>query len=69
MKRAAVSAARRLIVGADQAKLGRVHLVNIAPLEAVDVLVTDAPADHPTVLDVQTAGAEVVLVSSASASP
>lgn len=69
VKRAAVSAARRLIVGADQAKLGRVHLVNIAPLDAVDVLVTDASADHPTVLDVQTAGAEVVLVSSASASP
>lgn len=62
VKRAAVEGARRVIVGADSAKLGRVHLVTIAPLSAVDVLVTDAPSDHVVVLEAQSAGTEVVTV-------
>lgn len=71
VKRAAVGAARRLLVGADASKLGRVHLVSIAPLSEVDVLVTDAPADHPTVLDARAIGPEVVLVQpmAAAAAP
>lgn len=68
VKRVAVAAARRLIVGVDEAKLGRVHLVNIAPLSAVDVLVTDADPDHPTVRDARDAGAEVVSVQPAAVS-
>jgi DeoR/GlpR family transcriptional regulator of sugar metabolism len=63
VKRAAVASARRVVVGADASKLGRVHLVNIAPLSAVEVLVTDAEPTHPTVLDAQAAGAEAVLVT------
>lgn len=69
VKRAAVDGARRLIVGADASKLGRVHLVTIAPLSAVDVLVTDAAPDHPVVLEAQSAGTEVVTVAGPDRGP
>lgn len=69
VKRAAVAAARRVVVGADAAKLGRVHLVNIAPLAAVEVLVTDAEASHPTVLEAQAAGTEVVFAPALASRP
>jgi len=62
VKRAALAASRRLVVGVDSAKLGRVHLVNVAPLAEVDALVTDAPAEHPVVIAAKEAGAEIVLV-------
>jgi DeoR/GlpR family transcriptional regulator of sugar metabolism len=59
VKRAAISAARRTIVLADSSKLGRVAFSTVAPLTLVDVLVTDAPADHPTVLEIAAAGVEI----------
>lgn len=59
VKRAAISAARRAIVLADSSKLGRVAFSTVAPLSSVDVLVTDAPADHPTVLDIAAAGVDI----------
>lgn len=62
VKQAAVRAAARVIVGADAAKLGRVHLVTVAPLRLVSTLVTDAPADHPTVLAAEAGGVDVVIV-------
>jgi DeoR/GlpR family transcriptional regulator of sugar metabolism len=62
VKRAAVAASGRLIVGADAAKLGRVHLVNIAPLERVTTLVTDGSPDDPTVRAAAAAGTETILV-------
>ena len=64
VKRAAVEGARRVIVGADSAKLGRVHLVTIAPLDAVDVLVTDAEADHEVLLHAKSTGTEVISIRS-----
>lgn len=65
VKRAAVRAASRVIVGADAAKLGRVHLVSIAPLSAVEVLVTDAQPHDPTVREAWDAGVDVISVSAA----
>ncbi|WP_029150811.1 DeoR/GlpR family DNA-binding transcription regulator [Microbacterium indicum] len=62
VKRASVAAARRVIVGVDSAKLGRVHLVSIAPLSAVELLVTDAPGDDPCVSAAREAGVETLLV-------
>jgi DeoR/GlpR family transcriptional regulator of sugar metabolism len=59
VKRAAIGAARRIIVLADSSKLGRVAFSTVAPLSAVDVLVTDAPAAHPTVKDIAAAGVDV----------
>ena len=45
VKRAIVRSARRVVVVADADKLGRELLVGFAPLEDVDVLVTDAEPD------------------------
>lgn len=62
VKRAAIAASARLLVGVDAAKLGRIHLVNIAPISAVDVLVTNpAEQHHPVVTAVRDAGAEIVV--------
>jgi DeoR/GlpR family transcriptional regulator of sugar metabolism len=58
-KRAAIGAARRTVVLADSSKLGRVAFSTVAPLSSVDVLVTDAPADHPTVLEIAAAGVDI----------
>lgn len=62
VKRAAMSSADRIIVVADSTKLGRVRLMNIAPLIAISVLVTDAPPTDPTVVAARELGVEVVCV-------
>jgi DeoR/GlpR family transcriptional regulator of sugar metabolism len=59
VKRAAIGAARRTVVLADSSKLGRVAFSTVAPLSSVGVLVTDAPADHSTVLDIAAAGVDI----------
>lgn len=64
VKRAAIAAAGRLIVGVDAAKLSRVHFVKVASLESVSTLVTDGADDEPTVLAARRAGVETVLVRS-----
>lgn len=60
VKRAALSAARRAIVVADASKLGRVAFSTVAPLSAIDALVTDAAAEHPVVLEIAASGVDVV---------
>ncbi|MBN3507443.1 DeoR/GlpR family DNA-binding transcription regulator [Mycolicibacterium nivoides] len=50
VKRAAMESADRVILAVDSSKLGRVQLINIAPLSAVNTIVTDGPQDDP-VLD------------------
>lgn len=62
VKRAAMAAASRKIVLADQSKLGRVCLATIGSLSDVDVLITDAPSKHPVLAAVREAGVEVVSV-------
>jgi len=60
VKRAAIAAARRSVVLADSSKLGRVAFATVAPLSAVDAVVTDAPAVHQAVSELVAAGAEVI---------
>jgi len=62
VKRAAIAAASRCVVLADQSKLERICLATIAPLDAIDVLITDAPASHPVAIAVSERGAEVISV-------
>ena len=62
VKRAAMTAARRKIVLADASKLGRVALVTFAPASDVDLLVTDAPADHDVVRRLRDLDVEVLHV-------
>lgn len=64
VKIAAMHAADRVIVAVDASKLGRVQLVNIAPLERIHSLITDGPADHPTLQAARDLGVEVICVPS-----
>jgi DeoR/GlpR family transcriptional regulator of sugar metabolism len=60
VKQAAIGAARRVIVLADASKLGRVAFSTVAPLPSVDVLVTEATADHPVAQEIAAAGVSIV---------
>jgi DeoR/GlpR family transcriptional regulator of sugar metabolism len=60
VKKVAINAARRVIVLADASKLGRVAFSTVAPLPSVDVLVTDATADHPAAQEIAAAGVSIV---------
>ncbi len=62
VKRAAMQSARRTIIFADAEKLGRVQLISIAELWDIDSIVTDAPADHPTLEAARKAGCRIVSV-------
>jgi DeoR/GlpR family transcriptional regulator of sugar metabolism len=59
VKRAAMAAARRVVVLADATKLGRVSFANVAPLSGVDVIVTDAPEDHEVLRAARDVGVEI----------
>ncbi len=61
INRAMVYAAHRVVVVADHSKLGKATLVQICPIEAVNVLVTDREATVEHVESFQRAGLEVVL--------
>jgi DeoR/GlpR family transcriptional regulator of sugar metabolism len=60
VKRAAIGAARRSVVLADGSKLGRVAFATVAPLSAVDAVVTDTSAARQAVAELAAAGAEVI---------
>lgn len=62
VKRAAAASADRVIVVADRSKIGRVQLMNIAPLRAIYALVTDADPDDPALIAARAAGVLVVCV-------
>lgn len=57
-----IERARRVIVVADGSKLGRVRLARIAPLDAIDELITDRSADPSAVRSLQLAGLAVTVV-------
>ena len=61
VKRAMIRAGQKVVVLADSSKLGREHLVRFAPLEDVDVLVTDDGADPTVVERLTDAGVEVLV--------
>jgi DeoR family transcriptional regulator, fructose operon transcriptional repressor len=61
VKQAIIAASHRVVVLADHTKLGRVDLARVAPLTAVDTLVTDAGVDAAVAAEVEEAGVRVVL--------
>lgn len=63
VKRAALKSAARVIVGADASKLGQVHLVAVAPLRDIDVIVSDASPDDPTLTEAKKLGVEIIHVA------
>jgi len=63
VKRTAMESADRVIVVVDSSKLGRVQLVNIAPLNAAHTIVTDGPSDHPVLETARQQGVDVIYCS------
>jgi DeoR/GlpR family transcriptional regulator of sugar metabolism len=63
VKRAASRRADRVIVAADQSKLGRVTFVSIAPLSEIDTIVTDGSPDDPALVAARGVGVEVICVA------
>jgi DeoR family fructose operon transcriptional repressor len=59
VKRALVRSARRTVVLADHTKIGRADFVRVAPIEAVDLLVTDSGIERELADEISAAGVEV----------
>lgn len=59
---AMVTHAQRVIVVADGSKIGRLALAQVATIEQVDMLVTDATADPLALAELRAAGVEVLVV-------
>jgi DeoR/GlpR family transcriptional regulator of sugar metabolism len=66
VKRAASQRADRVIVAADQSKLGRVTFVSIAPLSEIDIIVTDGAPDHAALVAARGVGVDVICVAGGS---
>ena len=60
VKRALVASARRTVVLADHTKIGRSEFANVAPLSAVDTLVTDSGLEPDLADEIESAGTRVV---------
>lgn len=60
VKRAMVRCAHRTVVLCDSSKIGREHLIRFAPLDAIDVLVTDSRLDDAVARDLAAREVEVV---------
>lgn len=63
VKRAAIKACNRIIVATDKSKLGRAALVRIAEFSEIDVLVTDADPDQPTIQAARLEGVNVITIA------
>ncbi|GEA88188.1 DeoR/GlpR family DNA-binding transcription regulator [Cellulomonas cellasea] len=60
VKRALVAAARRTVVLTDHTKFGRVDFAQVAPLSAVDTLITDSQLEPDLAEEIEAAGPRVV---------
>lgn len=66
VKRAMLACANFVVVLADSSKVGREEFVSFAPVDALDVLVTDAEISPRDRADLTTAGLEVVVTRGAA---
>ncbi|MEI6649070.1 MAG: DeoR/GlpR family DNA-binding transcription regulator [Actinomycetes bacterium] len=62
IKKAAIDSVRRVIVLADATKLAHVAFVNVAPIQRVDLLITNAAPENEIVLALKAQGIEVLHV-------
>ncbi len=60
VKRTMVAAARRVVVVCDHSKFGTDHFAHVAPLDAVDTVITDSDLDDETTAEIEAAGPSVV---------
>lgn len=63
VKQAARLAARRVVVLADASKIGRVSLITVVALDAVDLLITDAAPDGAAIHQIKERDVEVLHVA------
>ncbi|MBT2267333.1 DeoR/GlpR family DNA-binding transcription regulator [Rhodococcus erythropolis] len=61
VKRAMVKAANHVVVVADSSKVGREHLISFAPLDSIDVLITDEEISPTDTSEFHDHGIEVVI--------
>lgn len=61
VKRALIEEAQRVVVLCDSAKFSRRALARIAPLDAIDILITDAPPPPTLAAALDAAGVEVIV--------
>jgi len=61
VKRAMVQAANYVVVLADSSKIGREDLISFAPIDRVDVLITDSEVDDASRREFTARGVEVVV--------
>ena len=61
VKRAMVKAANLVVVVADSSKVGREHLISFAPLDSIDVLITDEEISPTDTSEFHDHGIEVVI--------
>ncbi len=62
VKKALMEAARRTVVLADHSKFGREEFARVAPLSAVDTIITDSGVDSELTEDLENAGPRMVVV-------
>lgn len=67
VKSAMIKASRRSIVLADHSKFGREEFGRVAPLAAIDTIITDAATNADLIHEVEAAGPDVVLAGAAAA--
>ncbi|MDO8105657.1 DeoR/GlpR family DNA-binding transcription regulator [Isoptericola sp. b441] len=60
VKRALVAAARRTVVLADHTKIGRSEFAHVAPLSAVDTVITDTDLDLELAEEIEQTGTRVI---------
>ncbi|KGM15743.1 DeoR/GlpR family DNA-binding transcription regulator [Actinotalea fermentans] len=60
VKRALVAASRRVVVLTDHTKFGRVDFAQVAPLSAIDTVITDSELEPELVDEIEAAGPRVV---------
>ena len=60
-KRALIDAAQRVILLADHTKIGREFTVRFAPLDRIDLLITDSQTPRRVVKELQNSGLEVAI--------
>ncbi|AJM78045.1 DeoR/GlpR family DNA-binding transcription regulator [Rathayibacter toxicus] len=60
VKTTLIASARRVVVLADHSKFGRQDFGHVAPLSAVDTVITDSSVDDELAEDIEAAGPEVV---------
>ncbi|AWL42385.1 MULTISPECIES: DeoR/GlpR family DNA-binding transcription regulator [Streptomyces] len=60
VKRAVISAARRVVLLADSAKFGQEHFARFGDLDGIDLLITDTGLSPENALSIESRGTEVV---------